>query len=119
MRNFHPVGAYRRPMPTVLGGSYGGGLFLTIEVPLHEGLNEHGTTAANVACPWARRSNGSNVIPRRARLIRKRTPLGPYRRPMPRVLEVSDGDGRFFYRPRGGGGGAQPDQMPPYLDTEL
>ena len=29
-------------------------------------------------------------------LIRKRTPLGPYRRPMPRVLGWSQGGGRFF-----------------------
>jgi len=28
-------------------------------------------------------------------LIRKRTPLGPYRRPMPRVLWGSQGGGRF------------------------
>ena len=29
-------------------------------------------------------------------LARKRTPLGPYRRPMPRVLGGSWGDGRFL-----------------------
>ena len=29
-------------------------------------------------------------------LIRKRNPLGPYRRPMPRVLEGSWGGGRFL-----------------------
>jgi len=29
-------------------------------------------------------------------LIRKRTPLGPYRRPVPRVLGVSHGGGRFL-----------------------
>ena len=29
-------------------------------------------------------------------LTKKRTPLGPYRRPMPRVLEGSRGDGRFL-----------------------
>jgi len=31
-------------------------------------------------------------------LIRKRTPLGPYRRPMPRVLGWSLGGGRFLIR---------------------
>ena len=30
-----PLGPYRRPMPRVLGGSYGGGRFLVAEVPLH------------------------------------------------------------------------------------
>ena len=29
-------------------------------------------------------------------LTTKRTPLGPYRRPMPRVLEMSWGGGRFL-----------------------
>ena len=29
-------------------------------------------------------------------LTRKRTPLGPYRRPMPRVLGESKGGGRFL-----------------------
>ena len=29
-------------------------------------------------------------------LIRKRTPLGPYRRPMPKVLGGSQGGGRFL-----------------------
>ena len=29
-------------------------------------------------------------------LTRKRTPLGPYRRPMPRVLGGSEGVGRFL-----------------------
>ena len=33
---------------------------------------------------------------RGASLIRQRTPLGPYRRPMPRVLGGSEGGGRFF-----------------------
>ena len=33
---------------------------------------------------------------RGASLIRKRTPLGPYRRPMPRVLGESLGAGRFL-----------------------
>ena len=28
--------------------------------------------------------------------IRKRTPLGPYRRPMPRILGGSEGGGRFL-----------------------
>jgi len=30
-----PLGPYRRPMPRVLGGSYGGGCFLMGEVPLY------------------------------------------------------------------------------------
>ena len=29
-------------------------------------------------------------------LVRKRTPLGPYRRPIPKVLGGSEGDGRFL-----------------------
>ena len=32
------LGPYRRPMPWVLGGSYGGGSFLMGEVPLQEYL---------------------------------------------------------------------------------
>ena len=33
-RNIPLLGTYRRPMPWVLGGSWGGGLFLTSVVPL-------------------------------------------------------------------------------------
>ena len=35
IRNRHPVGPYRRPMPRVLGGSYGGGRFLVDKMPLY------------------------------------------------------------------------------------
>ena len=31
----NPLGTYRRPMPRVLGGSWGGGRFLMGEVPLY------------------------------------------------------------------------------------
>ena len=34
--NAPPLGPYRRPMPRVLGGSYGGGQFLMAEVPLYD-----------------------------------------------------------------------------------
>ena len=33
-RKRNPLGPYRRPVPRVLGGSYGGGRFLLGEVPL-------------------------------------------------------------------------------------
>jgi hypothetical protein len=35
LRKCTPLGPYRRPMPRVLGGSWGGGRFLTGEVPLY------------------------------------------------------------------------------------
>jgi len=31
--------SYRRPMPRVIGGSYGGGIFLIGEVPLYESVS--------------------------------------------------------------------------------
>ena len=34
-----PLGPYRRPVPKVLGGSYGGGRFLMSEVPLYLLMN--------------------------------------------------------------------------------
>ena len=42
--------------------------------------------------------HGHPVLPayRGTSLTRKRTPLGPYRKPMPRVLGVSQGCGRFL-----------------------
>ena len=35
IRNRHPVGPYRRPIPRLLGESQGGGRFLMCEVPLY------------------------------------------------------------------------------------
>ena len=35
IRNSALLGPYRRPMPRVIGGSWGGGCFLTSEVPLY------------------------------------------------------------------------------------
>ena len=35
IRNSAPLGTYSRTMPRVLGGSWGGGLFLMGEVPLY------------------------------------------------------------------------------------
>ena len=34
VRNRHPIGSYRRPMPRILRGSQGGEHFLISEVPL-------------------------------------------------------------------------------------
>ena len=35
LRKRNPLGPYRRPMPSFLGESQGGGLFLVGKVPLH------------------------------------------------------------------------------------
>ena len=42
--------------------------------------------------------SGNDPQYRGTALIRKRTPLGPYRRPMPRTLGESQGGWAFFHR---------------------
>ena len=46
--------------------------------------------------PRRRARDGAAPAYRGTSPIRKRPPVGAYRRPMPRVLEVSDGDARFL-----------------------
>jgi hypothetical protein len=46
---------------------------------------------------WARCPPPARTGRRGTSLIRKRTPLGPFRRPMPRVLWGSSGGGAFSY----------------------
>ena len=62
------------------------GVFLMSEVPLYSrGGGELPQRAGGRIPPYRATSR-----------TRKRTPLGPYRRPMPRVLGGSVGGGRFF-----------------------
>ena len=60
---------------------------------------EHKTCLGGSACPQFRVTlvgPPASHEYRGASLIRKRTPLGPYRRPMPRVLRGSYGNERFL-----------------------
>ena len=65
----HPLGPYRRPMPSVLGGPQWSGRFLMGEVPLYTTCRLHVTSLYK----------GSS-------LIRRRLPLGHYSRPTPKAL---------------------------------
>ena len=48
-----PLGPYRRPMPRVLGGSWGGGRFLMSEVLVLQALDGRGMVAILVSiCTW-------------------------------------------------------------------
>ena len=42
IRNRHPAGPYRRPMPRALGVSWGDGRFLTSELPLYGSVSQSG-----------------------------------------------------------------------------
>ena len=114
IRKGTPLGPYRTPMPRVLGGSYGGGRFRMGEVCLYTSialLSRPCIKHPSVQGPKCikridHRSReearcirrGISLRPlsatpstivqgyRGASLIRKRTPLGPHGRPMPRVL---------------------------------
>ena len=79
-----PLGPRGRPVHRVLGGSLGVGRFLMGEVPLYAGFRGQ-----------APRRRRSERLYRGTSLTRKRTLLGPYRRPTPQVLGGSQGGGRF------------------------
>ena len=92
-----PLEPYRRPMPRVLGGSKGEVRFLMSEVPLYDPFSQETIRKTTQIRFHAPRLGGDGMIPpprplklrglfRGTSLIRKRTPLEPYRRPMPRVL---------------------------------
>ena len=80
-----PLGPYRRPMPRVLGGSYGGGRFLMSEVPL-----------------WVKRLTGCGLLRldvelhKVTSLIRKRFSAGPYSQRMSRAVWWSWGRDVFL-----------------------
>ena len=50
IRNSLPLGPYRRPVPRVLGGAWGGGRFLVSEAPLCTGMGAACTWHAGVTC---------------------------------------------------------------------
>ena len=66
-----------------------------VHAPMHPStctpvLVTHATgDASRVTCPWVLQYRSTS-------LIRKRPPLGPYRRPIPRVIWGSQGGGRFL-----------------------
>ena len=71
-----PIGPFRRLMPRVLGGSFGGGRFLMGEAPLYR-------LFVRLHC-LVFMDTGVHTY-RGTSLMRKPLPLGPYIRPMPMV----------------------------------
>ena len=51
IRNRLPVGPYRRTMPRVVGGSWGGGRFLMGEVPMYDVLASTGQAVSRQPPP--------------------------------------------------------------------
>ena len=117
MINRHPLGPYNRSMSRALWGSYGGGRFLMIEVPLYAWSKEARSHLQAVCVLIFERSTLSRDLAREViwnpdsasntsslhfsyaigaqstrnalqgyLAYKKSHPLGPYRRPMPRVL---------------------------------
>ena len=66
------------------------------EVPLYSGASEPGGTTLKPEVSYERGTPVGSRVYRGTSLIRKRTPLGPYPRPMPRVLGRSWGGGDFL-----------------------
>jgi len=96
LRNRPPLGTYSSIGPS--GGPRGGGRFLMSEVPLymraHSGKRPHvyetcGNRSRSPATSLHMRTHSGERPYRGTSPIRKRTPLGPYGRTMPRVLRGS------------------------------
>ena len=87
IRNRHPVRPYSRTIPRVLGG---------VAVPYERGTSVAASLFPGTSKMSCKAGSCNPSVHRDTSLIRKRNPLGAYRRPMPRVLGWSWGGTLFF-----------------------
>ena len=95
MRKRPVVGPYRGPFPRVLGGSYGGGLFLMDEVPLNNTSQRPASDSTGKANVCIRRRRTLQwVFAYAPTVIRGRGGVAPYEPSTPAWLTDADLHGR-------------------------